>query len=84
VIVSAVLTVSENILGLTVIAAVAPVTLAAGIVVGNVRLYVVAVVGVPVIVILTSVLLTRVAVPADNPAGKPLLIAKLAAVIADA
>jgi len=82
--VKVVLTVSENILGLTVIAVVAPITLAAGIVVGKVRLYVVAVVGVPVIMILTSVVLTRVAVPADSPAGNPLLIAKLAAVIVGA
>jgi len=84
VIASAGFTVSANVLGLIEIAAVAPVTLVAGIVNGNVRVEVVAAVGAPVIVILTSVLLKRVAVPADSPTGSPLLIAKFIGVIAAA
>jgi len=72
---------SVKVLGLTETAAVAAVILAVGMVNGNVRVEVAAVVGAPEIATLTSVLLYRVAVPADSPAGSPLLIAKLAGVI---
>jgi len=64
-----------------VIAVVAPVTLAAGILVGNVILIEPAVVGVPVMVMVTTVLLVRTAAAAESPAGKPDDMAKLAAVI---
>ena len=84
VIVNAGVTVSGNCLGFTDTAAVAPVILLWAIVAGNVRLYEVDVVGVPVMGTVTTVALVRTAVPAVNPAGRPLLIAKFDAVIVDA
>jgi len=65
-----------------IIVLVAPVTLDAGILVGSVTFLELAlyVVGVPVIVTVTTVLLVRVAVPADKPGGK-LLMAKFDVVI---
>ena len=64
------------------IGAEAPVTLAAGIFVGNVSAAAVALaaVGVPVMLMVTTVPLVRCAVLADNPAGKPATV-KLAAVM---
>jgi len=69
----------------TVTAAPAPVTLAAATVAGtvNVGALEVAVVGVPVMLIVTAVLLVRDAVAALNPAGKPDTV-KFAAVMLDA
>jgi hypothetical protein len=68
-----------------VIAFIAPVTLVAGILVGKVIVLVFAlyVVGVPEMATITTVLLTRVAVPAVKPGGR-LLMAKFDAVIDDA
>jgi len=64
------------------IAFVAPVTFAAGILLGNVivLVFTLYVVGVPVIATVTTVPLVRVAVPAVRPGGK-LLTAKFEAVI---
>ena len=81
VIANAALTVSVNCLGFTDTAAVAPVTLPCAIVIGNVRVCEAAVVGVPVMGTVTTVALVRTAAPAVNPGGRPLLIAKFAAVI---
>jgi len=63
-------TVIEPIATVGTIAAVAPVTLAAGILEGTVGFAVAAAVGVPVMLIVTTVPLVRVAVPAVKPAGK--------------
>jgi hypothetical protein len=73
-------TVPEGVIGL-----VAPVTLTAGIDVGNVIILVLAlyVVGVPVMGTVTTVLLVRCAVPAFKPGGR-LLTAKWDAVIEEA